>query len=274
MKKFPWFNNHEIFSKPFLEWVTYNLKENNQTWVEDWHIVFATTLWWVWKWRNLRCFNDNVDVPFDQYAFLMARVGEIKRAMVKEDLLLGKRKRGREMIFVRWLTPRMGWVKLNTDGASRGNPGNAGCGGLIRGPGGELHEVFAARCGSCSCTRAELLGVMRGLAVAWNAGHRRVQLSVDSMVVVQLRMDTTIPNSPFFHIIKKCRSMIRRHGWEVAIQHCYREANRAADWLANFGVDMEQRFHYFEAIPSDLRNVLLEDLSGMTIARIVSALAA
>lgn len=114
--------------------------------------------------------------------------------------------------------------------------------GLIRGPRGELHELFSARCGNCSCTRVELLGVLRGLAVAWDAGHKRVQLSVDSKVVGQLLVDTAIPNSPFFHIVRECRSILRRQGWEVTVQHCYREANRVADWLANFGVDMEQRF--------------------------------
>lgn len=68
--------------------------------------------------------------------------------------------------------------------------------------------------------------------------------------------------------------MLKRQGWEVSIQHCYREANRVADWLANYGVEMEQRLIIFEAVPVDLRNVLMEDLRGMTIARLVPALAA
>lgn len=31
-----------------------------------------------------------------------------------------------------WYRPRNGWVKLNTDGASRGNPGRAAAGGVLR----------------------------------------------------------------------------------------------------------------------------------------------
>lgn len=41
------------------------------------------------------------------------------------------RKRKREEKYIRWTHPREGWLKLNTDGASKGNPGNAGAGGLI-----------------------------------------------------------------------------------------------------------------------------------------------
>ncbi|XP_061339568.1 uncharacterized protein LOC133286197 [Gastrolobium bilobum] len=41
---------------------------------------------------------------------------------------------GIEMI--RWIPPEDGWIKLNTNGASKGNPGIASCGGLLRGPDG------------------------------------------------------------------------------------------------------------------------------------------
>lgn len=32
---------------------------------------------------------------------------------------------------IRWEKPTQGWLKLNTDGYSSGNPGLAGCGGVI-----------------------------------------------------------------------------------------------------------------------------------------------
>lgn len=96
----------------------------------------------------------------------MSQVGIIQQAMKKEDLLLSKRKRCMEEILVRWSFPREGWVMLNTDGDAKGNPGRGGCGGLIRGHRGELYEVFASNCGIYSSTKAELLGVMRGLAIA------------------------------------------------------------------------------------------------------------
>lgn len=222
-------NDHEIFNKPFLEWVISNLENVSQSWGEDWPLTFGVTLWWIWRWRNNRCIEREVDIPFDQLTFIMARVGDIKTAWLREELVPGKRKRDREEVFIRRLCPREGWVKLNTDGATKGNPGQAGCGGIIRGHRGELFEMFAARCGVCSSVQAKLLGVLCGLAIAWNTGNKRVQLNVDSEVVVQLLTNTNVPNSPMFHTIRRCRSMVQRSKWEVSITHCYREANRAAD---------------------------------------------
>lgn len=177
-------------------------------------------------------------IPIDQVTFIFARIKQIREAF-EHDL---KRAEGhrvtRQEVFIRWRYPGIGWVRLNTDGASKGNPGKAGAGGLIRGHRGELFEVFAANCGECSSTRAELLAVMRGLIVAWNGGHRRVVVSVDSEVVVRLLEGDPPTNSPYIHIIRKCNALIQNHEWMIKVEHCYREAKRAADWLANFGVDL------------------------------------
>ena len=129
--------------------------------------------------------------------------------------------------------------------------------------------MFALNCGICSCTRAELLGVMRGLAVAWNGGHRKVVVSIDSEVVVSLLKGDIPANSPFIHIIRKCHALINSREWVIKIEHCYREANKVADWLANYGVDMVEKFKFLEAVPVDLRAVLLEDLGGVAWPRMV-----
>lgn len=108
------------------------------------------------------------------------QVGDIERAMDSKVSLAGTISKKWVERLIRWEFPREGWVRLNTDGAAKGNPGKAGAGGLIRGYRGELHVAFAVKCGDCSCTKAELKGVLHGLAFAWNGGHRKVQLTVDS----------------------------------------------------------------------------------------------
>lgn len=45
-----------------------------------------------------------------------------------------------------------------------------------------MHETFSLNCGTC--TRAELLGVMIGLLIAQNGGHKHVEVQVDYEVVV------------------------------------------------------------------------------------------
>ena len=43
---------------------------------------------------------------------------------------------------IRWEFPSPGWVKINIDGAARGYPGFATCGGIFRGSMGNLLEFF------------------------------------------------------------------------------------------------------------------------------------
>lgn len=85
--------------------------------------------------------------------------------------------------------------------------------------------------------------------------------------------EDTQANSPYIHIVRKCKALISRTDWEVSIGHCYREANRAADCLANLGVQSEQKIIMIEAVPKDLHAILLEDISGVTRPRWVPKLA-
>lgn len=77
-------------------------------------------------------------------------------------------------------------MKLNTDGAAKGNPGIAGVGGLIRGHRGEVHEAFAFNYGKRTCTSAKLMSVLKGLMVAWDCTQRNVEVSLDSKVFVRM----------------------------------------------------------------------------------------
>lgn len=69
--------------------------------------------------------------------------------------------------------------------------------------------------------------------------------------------------------------MIRNHGCKVVVRnHRYREANRATDWLANYGVGLSLKLMLMEVAPPGLRTVLLEDLSGVAPLRLVHVVAA
>ena len=220
------------------EWILHNIEagihENNEGWPQ----VFSVAVWWLWKWCNDQIFNENPRMPLDQVCFIMARVHQVKVALTSGMMGGLSRNNAREEIHIRWCYPCLGWVRLNTDGASKGNPGKDGAGGLIRWHRGELFEVFATNCGVCSSTKAELLGVLRGLCVAWNGGHHQVVVSVDSEIVVNLLGGDPPTNSPYIHIIRKCQALLKEREWKVTLEHSYREANKAADWLANYNTNI------------------------------------
>ncbi|PWA44555.1 hypothetical protein CTI12_AA523610 [Artemisia annua] len=162
---------------------------------------------------------------------------KLKQSMDKE----------RKEILISWVAPPVSWVLLNTDGASRGNPGEAGGGGIMRDAQGYFIRAFTENYGICTVTRSEILALLRGILMARDAGIKKLIIKVDSQVVVQLMEGETSCYSPAVLIVHKCRELLRRSDWEVKLEHCYREANRAADWLANHGCEQQERVCMFDS---------------------------
>ena len=57
---------------------------------------------------------------------------------------------------VKWDRPGIGWMKLNTDGSSLGNPGSVGGGGVIRDWFGRWVSSFSRKIGIKMSLLAEL----------------------------------------------------------------------------------------------------------------------
>ena len=102
-----------------------------------WCTLFLFTLWSLWKNRNHVMFENSIPNP---------RLDKVCLSQAKEYYYyVSKAKQITTKIAnpVRWSKPLMGWFKLNTDGASLGNPGKAGGGGLIRDSEGRCIKGFS-----------------------------------------------------------------------------------------------------------------------------------
>lgn len=88
-RQFPRVNDYELFNKPCVDWILSNLKQDDTRDLE-WPMVFATTLWWLWKWRNCRIFDEDAEIPVDQLGFILAQVHTIKNAMERKGNNVGR----------------------------------------------------------------------------------------------------------------------------------------------------------------------------------------
>ena len=75
---------------------------------------------------------------------------------------------GEDMVssLVAWKPPRSGSSRLNVDGSSLGNPGQAGIGGLLIRDAEKCRVGFFDFLGFMTNTQAELIVIKRGLEVA------------------------------------------------------------------------------------------------------------
>ncbi|KAG6538374.1 hypothetical protein ZIOFF_003490 [Zingiber officinale] len=179
---------------------------SGQSWSYGGHVI-----WFLWcarndaKHRGIRMVAKKIIWNVSQYIISGIDAGIIKPGhwkgfiMVAQNLgLLVKPRTVNTISVVTWKKPKVGWFKLNTDGCSKGNPGLSSFGVIIRDHGGNVMMVKYGLIRRGSNVRAELMAILilKGL-----------ELCVEKQ---------------FFPI------------WlEYGFFHVYREANVAADHIAN-----------------------------------------
>ena len=84
------------------------------------------------------------------------------------------------------------------DGASKGNPGKAGAGGLIFHPGRKLETSFSWGIGKNTNNQAELFALLKACQLAKEAGHNNLQIFGDSEIIIKILNSDSVFNNIFF----------------------------------------------------------------------------
>lgn len=150
-------------------------------------------------------------------------------------------------------------MKLNKDGASRGNPGLATAGGVLRNEAGEYCGGFAVNIGKCTAPLAELWGVYYGLYIAWENQLPQVELEVHSELVVGFLKTGIDDSHPLSFLVRLCHGFKSRD-WIIRISHVYRKANHLAIRLANNAFTLSLGFHFFDLAPTIVEDIVLDDV--------------
>ncbi|KAG6488356.1 hypothetical protein ZIOFF_049599 [Zingiber officinale] len=137
---------------------------------------------------------------------------------------------------VHWRRPDDGWFKLNTDGSSRGNPGESSYGAIVRDHSGQVVVARQGVLGEGSNIRAELMAILRGLELCVDRQLSPIWLESDSLVALHIIRSSGI-SWEFREEILRIRRLVRQYG--VRCTHIYREGNAAADFLANQAYQVE-----------------------------------
>jgi len=130
---------------------------------------------------------------------------------------------------------------IHADGASRGNPGEAGAGAVISDSRGRTLKELKAYLGIASNNAAEYQAAILALERALELGVKRVTLFLDSELVVrQLRGEYRVREPHLKSLHQKARETLNRFS-QYSILSIPREENRRADQLANEAIDQKKR---------------------------------
>jgi broad specificity phosphatase PhoE/ribonuclease HI len=132
-------------------------------------------------------------------------------------------------------------VVVEADGGSRGNPGPAGYGALVRDAGtGEVLAERAAPLGRTTNNVAEYSGLVAGLRAAADLGAREVEVRMDSKLVVeQMSGRWKVRQAHLQPLVTEALRIARRFA-QVRYVWVPRAENTAADRLANVAMEGDQ----------------------------------
>ncbi len=131
----------------------------------------------------------------------------------------------------------MGKLTVNVDGGSRGNPGPAAIGVVVRNDDGAVVEAVGETIGRQTNNVAEYKAMLRGIELALAHGADEVELIGDSELIIrQIEGRYKVKKADLKPFHAKAKEMLATFDrWSV--RHVKREHNSDADALVNQALD-------------------------------------
>jgi len=125
---------------------------------------------------------------------------------------------------------------INIDGASRGNPGEAGAGAVLRNPSGRAVEL-KKYLGKTTNNVAEYEALVMALEEATRLGAREAEVRSDSELLMHQMNGVYRVKSPHLRPLHEKAASLASGFRKIKFIHVKREANREADRLANLAIE-------------------------------------
>jgi ribonuclease HI len=130
-------------------------------------------------------------------------------------------------------------MKLITysDGGSRGNPGPACGGAVVKNADGEVIETLSKFLGKATNNVAEYTGIIIALEAAKRHGATEVEMRMDSeLAVKQLKGEYRVKNPALAALFLEVKNLATKFQ-KVSFKHVRREQNTEADAAVNACLD-------------------------------------
>jgi len=163
-----------------------------------------------------------------------------------------------------WKPPPYGFLKVNIDGAAKGNPGLVGFGGAIRDDQEQIQKIFHGQLGKATNNIAKLMALEQCLEILVDSNSHNVIIEADLELIIRaskkisngISLDKVLKHwkllQVFYHIYSYLRTLKT-----VIFAHVKRKANMLADRLVNEEVinrDKDSSYAWDSLPPGKLRD--------------------
>ncbi|XP_019241016.1 PREDICTED: uncharacterized protein LOC109221004 [Nicotiana attenuata] len=168
---------------------------------------------------------------------------------------------------VLWECPKSGWIKVNTDGASKGNPGRSSIGYVLRNEKGDIVYGCGKEVQNGTNTEAEAKAILEAMKFCVRHEYVLIELHTDSMMMKHvITGEWDVPWNIAEHV-EEIKELMNRTN--VTVTHTLREGNRLADHLANYALDFgDFEAHNFWELDIQGRKIVNDDKSQCPYIRI------
>eukprot|EP00253_Pinus_taeda_P008598 PITA_08598 len=258
-----------------------------------WQIIPGTVMWNIWKERNQKVFKDQAlnleqiwtiikqnlqetlsikdwsqeDMPSNNKEQAIWNNWQLQITTPKPAQSTSTSKRTKTL--TQWIPPPKNTYLLNFDGASKGNPGITGYGGVIRNSQGIPLKIYFGSIGWNTNNAAELEGLLLGLQIAHHQSFMPLIVEGDSQIIINMASKLQ-QGSAAQKVSRSWRMATRLESLQTLLQnnkstsfkHIRREGNKAADFLANLGAEIgkEHQEGTPQVIVSDSERATFQDI--------------
>ncbi|KAL5806755.1 hypothetical protein ACOSQ4_029488 [Xanthoceras sorbifolium] len=220
------------------------------------YLLFAISVWHIWKWRCSRVFYADFQVPLGphipivNYALAWWKANYMQ-ADIKNSISL-----------LSWTPSSIGWLKVNVDGSAAN--GIISAGGVIRDHEKNWMRGFSMNIGGGSILEAELWGILEGLKMVSTFSLINFVLLSDSADAIGLVNGEVNASHQLLHIIQECKKLLDSRPLYTAA-HCFRKENGLANGLAKLGHMLDRGTTTFEEPPTPVFNLFQDDCTGVIV---------
>lgn len=223
---------------------------------KGWSARSLATIWIICVERNTRYFN-GCSKPLHILKKKAIDLGSCFTRIFSHGI------KHRETRYVNWNAGSSREVLLHIDGSSRGNPGAAGFGIVLRSNDGTWIKGYSGSIGVATNLEAELHAILNGIPCLKEHNlNRSATCFSDSFETVRLvsRGDNgrQVYGTLLLAIAEEVRQMRN-----LEILNILREGNMVADYLAKCGSNSEEFFTTCVFPPDNVKETLVSDASGV-----------
>lgn len=164
----------------------------------------------------------------------------IEFSILKTFSMKGHRGKAPIIKEITWYPPLCGWIKCNTNGASRGYLGLFATGGIFRDNSAAILGCFAQFIGISNSITVEFMAAIFAIETAFKKGWKNLWLECDSLIVVQaFSSNYKVPwkiQNQWLNCLVLCKQM------NFGVFHIYREGNNCVDKLAIYAISNRDNF--------------------------------